>query len=268
MTIQKLMEAGVDLPNRYNFKDLHHIATVGKALSPDQFFWVKKNLRHSPHDTWWMSESGMICLSNFPSMDIKPGSMGRPVPGIEAAIVDEEGEPLPLLTMGELALKVPWPALMAGVWRSEERYKEYFRLKGWFLTGDMALMDEEGYYYHQGRMDDLIKVGEMVIGPYEIEQILCQHPAVLEAAVISKSTPPEPTHLKAFVTVQKALTPSNRLNQEIKAFVKGNLSPDLPLKELEFLDELPKTRAGKLLRRVLRAKELGLPGGDLSAMSD
>ena len=268
LTIQRLMEAGADLPYRYNLKDLRHIATVGRALSPEQFYWVKKHLKLSPHDTWWMSESGMICLANFPSMDIKPGSIGKPVPGIEAAILDEQGEPLPSLTIGELALKVPWPCMMTGIWQDEARYRDYFRVKGWFLTGDMAIKDEEGYYYHQGRMDELIKVGDQLLGPYEIERVLCQHPAVFEAAIISKSTQPDEQFLKAFVTVHKNFTPSNRLNQEIRAFVKGNLSPDLPLKEIEFMDELPKTGAGKLLRRVLRAKELGLPSGDPTQLGE
>ena len=268
VTIKKLMEAGQDLPTRYDLSRLRHIATVGEALIPDLFYWVKKNLKHPPHDTWWMTECGMVCLANFPSMDVKPGSVGKPVPGVEAAIIDEKGDPLPLLTMGELALKVPWPSMMIDIWCDKARYEAYFTLKPWFLTGDMAIMDEEGYYYHQGRTDDLIKAGEKLVGPYEIEHILYQHPAVLEAAVISKSEPPSTPHLKAFITIGKTVTHSNRLKQEIKAFVKANLSPDIPLKEIDFLDELPKTSSGNLLRRVLRARELGLPAGDPSHMKE
>jgi len=268
MTLRKLVQAGEDLPTRYDLSNLRHIATVGETLLPELFYWVKKNLKHAPHDTWWMSETGMICIANFPSMDIKPGSMGRPVPGIDAAVVDENGDPLPLLTMGELALKTPWPSLMAGIWRDQDRYEAYFRLKGWFLTGDMALQDEEGYFYHQGRMDDLMKVGEKLTGPYDIEQVLCRHPAVKEAAVISKGTGESQPHLKAFVTIAAGYTPSSRLNQEIKAFIKANISAELPLKEIAFLDRLPKTSAGKLLRRVLRARELGLPGGDATKMEE
>ncbi len=268
MTIKRLLAAGEDLPTRYDFGHLRHMATVGETLAPELFYWVKENLNRSPHDTWWMSECGMICIANFPSMDIKPGAMGRPVPGIEAAVIDENGDRLPLLTMGQLALKTPWPSLMQGIWRDEDRYDAYFRIEGWFSTGDMAIMDEEGYFYHQGRMDDLIKVGEKLIGPYEIERTLHQHPAVAEAAVISKSTRPNAPHLKAFITVSEGATPSNRLNQEIKAFVRANLSPDIPLKEVAFLDRLPKTSSGKLLRRILRARELGLPGGDVSNLEE
>jgi acetyl-CoA synthetase len=268
MTLKKLVQAGEDLPTRYNLSNLQHIASVGETLLPELFYWVKKNLKRSPHDTWWMSETGMICLANFSAMDIKPGSMGKPVPGIDAAVVDENGVPLPLLTMGELALKIPWPSLMAGIWRDEGRYEAYFRFKGWFLTGDMALQDEEGYFYHQGRMDDLMKVGEKVIGPYDIEQVLCRHPAVREAAVISKGMGESQPHLKAFVTIAAGYTPSSRLNQEVKAFLKANLSAEVPLREIAFLEKLPKTSAGKLLRRVLRARELGLPGGDATKMED
>ena len=264
LTIERLMEAGEDLPTRYDLSALRHIVTVGEALLPELFYWVRKNIGLSPHDTWWMSETGMICLANFPSMDIKPGSMGKPVPGVEAAVLSETGEPLPPLTIGELALKLPWPAVMSGIWRDEKRYEAYFRLPGWFLTRDMALEDEDGYFYHQGRMDDLIKVEEKMVGPFEIEQVLMQHPAVWEAAVISKSDRAVGPHLKAFVAIKKQFVDSGRLKQEIKAFVRANLSAQVPLKEVEVLEKLPRTSTGKLLRRVLRAKELGLPSGNLS----
>lgn len=268
LTIMKLMEAGDDLPSRYDLSSIIHIATVGHTLLPDMLYWAKTNLKHSLHDTWWMSETGMICIANFASMDIKPGSMGKPVPGIEAAILDENGEKQPFLTMGELALKAPWPTMMRSIWHDENRYMEYFRFKGWFMTGDMALIDEEGYFYHQGRTDDLIKVGEKLIGPYEIEHILYQHPAVREAAIIAKSSKPSNPILKAFIVINKYFMPSNRLNQEIKAFVKANLSPDIPLNEITFLDKLPRTSSGKLLRRILRVREMGLPGGNPFGMQD
>jgi acetyl-CoA synthetase len=193
--------------------------------------------------------------------------MGRPVPGIEAAVIDSDGTLLPFLTLGELALKAGWPAMMRAIWRDEERYRAYFR-NGWFFTGDMVIKDEDGYYYHQGRNDDLIKTGQEFIGPYEIEQVICQHPAVAEAAVISRPSSAAKPTIKAFVMVAKGITPSLRLNHEIKAFVKTNLHSEVPLTEIAFLDELPKTRSGKLLRRVLRARELGLPSGDPSKLKD
>lgn len=191
--------------------------------------------------------------------------MGKPVPGIEAAVIDPDGAPLPILSLGELALKIGWPAMMRAIWSDEERYSAYFR-NGWFLTGDMAIKDEDGYYYHQGRNDDLIKAGQEFIGPYETEQVLDQHPAVAEAAVISKMADSGKVTLKAFLVISKGFTPSTRLNYEIKAFVKTNLHHLIPLTEIVFVEELPKTRSGKLLRRVLRARELGLPVGDPSKL--
>jgi acetyl-CoA synthetase len=266
MILRRLMEAGDDLPGRYDFSHLRHIATVGENLPPDIFYWARQNLKHSPHDNWWMTETGMICIANFPSQQIKPGSMGRPVPGIEAAVIDTEGKPLPILSLGELALKAGWPSMMRSIWRDDERYSAYFR-DGWFVTGDMVIKDEDGYFYHQGRNDDLIKAGQEFIGPYEIEQVLTQHPAVAEAAVISKMTETGVT-LKAFVTIDKGFTPSARLNYEIKAFVKTNLHYLVPLTEIVLVEELPKTQSGKLLRRVLRARELGLPVGDTSKLRE
>jgi acetyl-CoA synthetase len=266
-TIRRLMEAGGDLPRRYDFSHLRHIATVGETLSPDLFYWVKEHLRHTPHDTWWMTETGMICIANFPSEMTKPGSMGRPVPGIEAAVIDTNGEPLSILSLGELALKPVWPSMMRGIWRDDSRYAQYFR-NGWFLTGDMVVKDEDGYFYHQGRNDDLIKAGREFIGPYEVEQVLCLHPAVAEAAAISKVPAGGTPVVKVFVTINQGFTKSARLNQELRAFAKTNLPDQFPRTEIAFVESLPKTQSGKLVRRVLRAMELGLPSGDLSKLKD
>jgi len=267
-TMRHLQEAGEDLVHRYDLSHLRHIAVVGEALIPELIYWFKKNLKLTPHDNWWMTETGMICIANFPSMDIKPGSMGKPVPGIEAAVIDENGNPLPSLSTGELALRPGWPSLMTDIWQDSKRYQEYFRLEGWFLTGDVVIQDEQGYFYHQGRTDDLIKVGVKLIGPYEIERALCRHPAVSEAAVISRGTQTGRPFLKAFVTIKAGFTPSRGLNQEIKAFLKANLSAEISIAEIAFLQEIPKTRSGKLLRRALRTQEMGLPIGDPSKIED
>lgn len=269
--IRDLMEAGDDLSTRYDLSALKHIATVGAPLVPELFYWVEKHLRCWPHDTWWMSETGIICIANLPCNDIKPGAIGKPLPGIEAAILDEQGLPLPALSLGELALKAPWPGLTSGLWQDNERFMSYFTEQGWFITGDIAVEDEEGFFYHQGRNDDLLKAGgDRLIGPFEIEQVLCVHPAVYEAAVISKGSEPGKglSYLKAFVTLKKGYIPSSRLNYEIKTFLKGSLAPDILINEIVFLDKLPKTRSGKLLRRVLRARELGIPSGDALNMQD
>jgi acetyl-CoA synthetase len=267
-TISRLMDAGEDLPGRYDLSHLLHIATAGEALSPDHLYWAKKVLNRSPHDTWSMTETGMICMANFAAMSIKPGSMGKPIPGVEAAVLDEKGEPLPSLTMGELALRPTWPAIMTGIWHDPPRYQAYFRFRGWFLTGDMVTRDDDGYFYQQGRNDDLIKVGEKHVGPYEIERVLMKHPAVEEAVALSLGSPGGKTRLKAFVSIKQGFPDSVRLNHEIKAFVKANFPPELPLAEVVFMEELPKSHSGKLLRRVLRARELGLPSGDTSKLKE
>jgi len=261
MTLRKLAAAGADLPGRYDFSSLKHIATVGETLVPEIFYWVRENLKHTPHDTWWMTETGMICIANFASEPTKPGSMGRPVPGVQAAVVDESGKPFQPFTLGQLALKAGWPAMMKSIWRNKDRYNRYF-LNDWFLTGDMVIVDEDGYFYHQGRNDDLIKAGREFIGPYEIESVLRMHPAVAEAAVISKGAVGGPATVKAFLTLKERFTASSRLNQELYAFVKTNLHSEVTVTDIAFMTELPKTRSGKLVRRALRAQELGLPSGD------
>lgn len=267
-TLQRLMEAGADLPGRFDLSHLKHICTVGERLLPELFFWAKEHLGLMPHDTWWMTETGMICLANFPSMAIKPGAMGRPVPGVTAAVVDEQGNPLPPMSMGELALRPPWPAMMRAIWRDETRYQAYFHEKDWFLTGDMVIADEEGYFFHQGRMDDLIKVGVQLVGPYEIEQALCRHSAVSEAAVIAKPAKPGGPTIKAYVACNRGIVPSEGLNREIRALAENSLSPGIRIQALVFLEKLPKTLSGKILRRALRALDLGLPAGDPANLKD
>ncbi len=266
-----LMMAGEDLPTRYDISPLLHIVTVGAPLVPDVIYWCRKHLGVTPHDTWWMTETGIICVANLPGAAIKPGATGLLLPGIDAAILDENGDPLPPLSIGEIALKPGWPGMMTGIFNEPDRYSAYFSDDGWFLTGDIALQDEEGYFYHHGRNDDVLKAGDnKLIGPFEIEQLLCMHPAVAEAAVIAKGTEPGKavSYLKTFITPATGYIPSSRLAYEIKAFLKGNLTADLIVEEVEFIESLPKTVSGKLLRRVLRAKELGLPGGEPKNMKD
>jgi acetyl-CoA synthetase len=172
------------------------------------------------------------------------------------------------MSMGELALRPGWPAMMRGIWRDEIRYRTYFHERGWFLTGDMAIADDEGYFFHQGRMDDLIKVGVQLVGPYEIEQALCRHPAVSEAAVIAKADKPGVPLIKAYITCNRGIVPSRRLNREIRALAESGLSPGIHIRELVFVESLPKTLSGKILRRALRALDLGLPAGDPTRLKD
>ena len=267
-TITRLMEAGDDLPRRYDLSSLRHILTVGETLGPEQLYWAKRILKISPHDNWWMTETGMICIANYPSMNIKAGSMGKPVPGIEVALLDDEGMPLPEDTIGELAIRPGWPGMMTEVWQDLPEYQAYFRFKDWFLTGDMATRDLDGYYYHNGRNDDLIKVGQRDMGPYEVERIICLHQAVAEAATISVRPPGGYPEFRVFVRVKDGITPSGRLKLEIKNFVKASFSPEIPLNDIVFSDELPRTRSGMILQRALLAKELGLPIGDTGKLRE
>jgi len=263
-----LMQAGDDLPRRYDLSKLKHIATTGEPLPPELVYWTKKAMGHAAHDTWWMAETGMICIANVSAMGIKPGSMGKPVPGVESAVLDEKGEPVPPLVLGELALRLGWPSLMTAVWQDPPRYQDYFRFKGWFLTGDTVFRDEEDYYYHEGRNDDLIKVGDKAVGPYEIEQALSLHPKVAEAVAIAVGSPSGKTRVKVFVTSAKGFTDADRLAHEIEAFLSASFPPEFPLGEVVVLDEMPKTRSGEPIRRVLRAREYGLPSGDVSKLGE
>ncbi len=265
--IKKLMDVGGAALAGYDLSRLRHVATVGELLNPDLLYWAKEHLKLVPHDTWWMTETGMICMANFPSQTIKPGSMGKPVPGVEARVIDHLGEILPFLTLGELAIKPDWPNFMLGIWKDQARTAEYFR-DGWFLTGDMVIKDEDGYYFHMGRNDDLIKIGPELLGPYDFEQILKRHEAVAETAVISKSPVPGEVVIKAFVRPADGVSPSDELRKKLILFLTTNFHCELPLVELDFLEEIPKTRSGKLVRRALRVRELGLPFGDPQHLED
>lgn len=266
--LRGLAAAGDELPRRFDLSRLEHIATVGEPLPQELFFWTRNNLGQPPHDTWWMAETGIIALANYPSLDIKLGSCGRSLPGLEAAVVDGQGRPQTLLTLGELALRPPWPGLCAGLWRDEGRYRQCFHPGGWFLTGDLALTDEDGYFYIQGRADDLLRVQDGMLGPYEVESLLTRRPEVAEAAVIAKPGPGYCPRYKAYVVLAPGQTASAELQEQMLAQVQGRLAPYVPLQELEFIGRLPRSASGGLLRRGLRALDLGLPLGRSQALAD
>ena len=267
LNLEKLKNEGDDLSAGYDFSKLCHILSAGKNLAPELFYWVRDKLKVGPHDCWVMTEAGMICIANYPSEQIKLGSMGKPFPGIQAAIIDEKGEELPIITLGELAFKVGWPSMMAGIWGANERTNSYFR-GDWFVTGDLALKDEDGCYYHHGRLDDLLRVGFRYIGPYLIEKVIEKHPSVDEVAVILKKNPSRDFSFKAYVTVRNGANQSPDLSEMIIGFLKGSMNEEIPLHEVEFVKVLPKSSTGRVLRRVLTAWDLGLPSGDYSKLSD
>jgi acetyl-CoA synthetase len=263
-----LMGAGDEVVKKYDLSSLRHILSVGEPLNPEVIRWGVKVFNLRVHDTWWMTETGAQLICNYPSLEIKPGSMGKPIPGVEAAIVDDQGNELPPYRMGNLAIKKGWPSMMHTIWNNKEKYESYFMPGDWYVSGDSAYMDEEGYFWFQGRIDDVIMTSGERVGPFEVESKLVEHPAVAEAGVIGKPDPVRGEIIKAFVALRDGHTASDELKEEIRQFVKRGLAAHAAPREIEFRDKLPKTRSGKIMRRVLKAWELDLPTGDLSTMED
>ncbi|MBE3595528.1 MAG: acetate--CoA ligase [Hydrogenibacillus sp.] len=263
-----LMGAGEDVVRKYDLSSLRHVLSVGEPLNAEVVRWGLRVYGQRIHDTWWMTETGGQLIVNFPSVPIKPGSMGRPFPGVEVAILDDEGREVPRGEIGNLCIKTPWPGMMRKIWKNEAKYQEYFKFPGWYLSGDVAAMDEDGYVWFKGRADDVIMTAGERVGPFEVESKLVEHPAVAEAAVIGKPDPVRGEIIKAFVALRAGYTPSEELKEDIRQFVKTGLAAHAAPREIEFRDSLPKTRSGKIMRRVLKAWELGLPTGDLSTMEN
>lgn len=265
--LRMLMAAGEEVPKKYNLKSLRHICSVGEPLNPEPIRWAHKVFGLWVHDTWWQTETGSMLICNYPKMDLKVGYMGKPFPGITAAVVDDNGNVVKPGEEGDLALKPGWPSMFVGIWKNEEKYKSYFR-NGWYITGDRARMDADGYFIYVGRGDDVIKTAGERVGPFEIESALVEHPAVAEAGVIGKPDPEgiRGEIIKAFLVLRKGYAPSKELEEDIRKFIKSRLAGHMYPREIEFRDKLPRTQSGKIMRRVLKAEELGLPTGDLSTI--
>ncbi|MHA6485550.1 acetate--CoA ligase [Bacillus cabrialesii] len=263
-----LMGAGDEMAAKYDLTSLRHVLSVGEPLNPEVIRWGHKVFNKRIHDTWWMTETGSQLICNYPCMEIKPGSMGKPIPGVEAAIVDNQGNELPPYRMGNLAIKKGWPSMMHTIWNNPEKYESYFMPGGWYVSGDSAYMDDEGYFWFQGRVDDVIMTSGERVGPFEVESKLVEHQAIAEAGVIGKPDPVRGEIIKAFIALREGYEPSDKLKEEIRLFVKQGLAAHAAPREIEFKDKLPKTRSGKIMRRVLKAWELNLPAGDLSTMED
>jgi acetyl-CoA synthetase len=245
------------------------MASVGEPLNPEAVVWGMEAFGKPFHDNWWQTETGGIMIANYASMDVKPGSMGRPLPGIVAAIVErtadgvrEIGTPL---KSGELALRPGWPSMMRAYLGEEERYRKCFA-GGWYLSGDLAMRDEEGYFWFVGRGDDVIKSAGHLIGPFEVESALMEHAAVAEAGVIGIPDPTAGEVVKAFVALKAGFEESEALRKDILGHARKRLGPAVAPRDIAFRKNLPKTRSGKIMRRLLKARELGLPEGDLSTL--
>jgi len=268
--IRMMMKLGADAVKGYDLSALRFMASVGEPLNPEAVVWGVQAFGLPFHDNWWQTETGGIMIANTAAMDIKPGSMGRPLPGITAAIVRRlDGGGVELVSEpgvdGELALKTPWPSMMRGYLHEEDRYRKCF-VDGWYLTGDLARRDEEGYFWFVGRADDVIKSAGHLIGPFEVESVLMEHPAVAEAGVIGIPDPTVGEVVKAFVALKPGFEPGEALNRELIGHARKRLGAAVAPKSIEFRGNLPKTRSGKIMRRLLKARELGLPEGDLSTL--
>jgi len=269
--IRMLMKAGAALARKHEFRTLRFIASVGEPLNPEAVWWGKEALGLPIHDNWWQTETGGIMIANTAAMDIKPGSMGKPLPGVEAAIVHRKEKRIHVVeepgVQGELALRPGWPSMFRGYLGQEERYRKCFA-DGWYLTGDLARRDADGYYWFVGRADDVIKSAGHLIGPFEVESALMEHPAVAEAGVIGKPDPMVGEVVKAFVSLKKGYEQTDSLKSDILAHARKRLGAAVAPKEIDFAPGLPRTRSGKIMRRLLKARELGLPEGDTSTLEE
>ena len=263
--IRMLMQS--DAHKKHDLSTLRHLCSVGEPLNPEAIRWGIKELVLPFHDNWWQTETGGMLIANYPCLDIKIGSMGKPFPGITAAIVDDDGKELPVGQEGNLAIKPGWPSMMKTIWNRPEKYNEYFK-GNWYISGDRASMDKDGYFWFVGRADDVIKTAGERVGPFEVESALIEHPAVAEAGVIGKPDPLRGEIIKAFLKLRQGFSPSQQLEAEIQEFIKKKLAGHAYPREIAFVDTLPKTRSGKIMRRVLKARELGLPVGDLSTLEE
>lgn len=266
--IRMLMAKGDDLLKKFDLSNLRFLASVGEPLNPEPLLWSQKVFDGKFfHDTWWQTETGSIMIANTPNLTLKPGSMGKPLPWLEAGIVDDEGNPLPEGEEGNLAIKPPWPSIMRTVWQNQEKYNSYFK-NGWYISGDRAKRDTDGYYWFIGRADDVIKTSGERVGPFEVESALISYDGVVEAGVIGKPDPVRGEIIKAFVVLKPGVEPSEELKAKLQEHVKTHLAGHAYPREIEFIDKLPKTRSGKIMRRILKAKELGQPIGDTSTLEE
>jgi len=267
--IRLLMREGTELVRRFDLSSLRHLCSVGEPLNAEAVIWSREAFGLPFHDTFWQTETGCIVITNFAGMPVKPGSMGRPFPGITATVVDPRTfEPYPEPgRVGLIALRPGWPSMMRSYWNNPTAYQGKFR-NGWYLCGDRSSIDPEGYFWFVGRDDDVINTGGHLVGPFEIESALLEHPAVAESAAVSKPDPINMEVVKAFVTLKPGFAAGPDLELEIMNTIRRKLSPLAMPQEIEFVASLPKTRSGKIVRRVLRAQEWGEPVGDISTLME
>ncbi len=265
--IRMLMKAGEKVVGQHDLSSLRHICSVGEPLNPEAVMWGLKVFHQPIHDNWWQTETGAILIANYPLMKVRPGSMGRPIPGITATILDANYNEMPPGEEGHLAIRPGWPSMFRTYWNNHELYQSRFQ-NGWYITGDNARRDIDGYFWFVGRADDVINTAGHLVGPFEVESVLIEHPAVAEAGVIGKPDPIAMEVVKAFVALKNGYQPTNELRRELMQFARHKLRAAVAPREIEFIASLPKTRSGKIMRRLLKAQELGLPLGDTSTLEE
>jgi acetyl-CoA synthetase len=271
--IRMLMKIGSEIVGQHDLSSLRFMASVGEPLNPEAVVWSQEAFGRPFHDNWWQTETGGIMIANYAAMPVRPGSMGKPLPGITAGIVDRahdgSGDGVKEITepgkIGELALRPGWPSMMRAYLHEEARYRKCFQ-GGWYLTGDLALRDADGYFWFVGRADDLIKSAGHLIGPFEVESALMEHEAVAEVGVIGVPDEVAGEVVKAYVGLKAGFEPSEDLSKELLGHARKKLGPAVAPKQIAFRENLPKTRSGKIMRRLLKARELGLPEGDTSTL--
>ena len=267
--IRMLMKLGDELPASHDLSALKFMASVGEPLNPEAVLWSQQVFGMPFHDNWWQTETGGIMIANYASMPVRPGSMGKPLPGIDAGIVEQQDGKLVEVsapnTIGELALRTGWPSMMRDYIGERKRYEKCFA-DGWYLSGDLAMRDSDGYFWFIGRKDDLIKSAGHLIGPFEVESALMEHEAIAEAGVIGIPDETAGEIVKAYVALKPGFNMDEELRLDILAHARRKLGPAVAPREIIFRDNLPKTRSGKIMRRLLKARELGLPEGDISTL--
>lgn len=267
--IRRLMRMDIKPREKFRLENLRLILSVGEPLHAEAVIWGQENFGVPILDNWWQTETGGIIIANYPSMKVKPGSMGKPLPGIEVAIAQVEDKALKIITepntKGHLVLKKGFPSLFRTYLHDQDRYEKCF-IGEWYLSGDLAKKDADGYFWFVGRADDIIKTSGHMVGPFEVESTLMRHPAVAEAAVIGKPEPTIGELVKAFIVLKKGNDATEEMRMSIMGFARTEMGPAVAPKEIEFVENIPKTRSGKILRRLLKAREIGLPEGDTSTL--
>ncbi|MDD1719996.1 MAG: acetate--CoA ligase [Methanoregulaceae archaeon] len=270
--IRMFMKVGEKWPNAYDLRSLRILGSVGEPLNPEAFEWYYEMIgkKKCPIvDTWWQTETGMQMVTTMIGEPMRPGFAGKAIPGVVADVVDKDGKPVKPGTGGFLVMREPWPAMLRTVYKNDERYRKYWEtIKDCYTAGDLAVKGKDGYIMVIGRADDIIIVSGHNIGTAEVESALVSHKAVAEAAVIGKPDPMKGNSIKAFVILRVGHTPSDKLTSDLIYHVRMTLGPIAMPHEIEFVDKLPKTRSGKIMRRVLKAKELGIDPGDISTLED